>query len=334
MIAQMADPASTLSSTRLTAIAGANYQNSLPMGLLGGYLKGLFGDDPEDGIIGQSSACASGSGFDTTKITCQTYDLSHTDLECDGNVIHDVGKLVNPACSTNGIGIAVIPDSGLVTTESGGSDIFEVLLSSPPTANVTMSLASSDTTEGTVSQASLTFTPANWFIPQVVTVTGVDDAILDGDVDYTIITAPAVSDDCRYDGLKAADVSVINLDDDSLTFTGNFSGSVVDEGVGGCPGTATLGGAASMTVTANSDGTFTYEGTVDLVQGAGICDDYSGFFFFSGTVNTLNGGSASFTVGELNCTGTLNTNQFSGTWSFSTSIGPDDGTGSFQLTAP
>jgi hypothetical protein len=37
---------------------------------------------------------------------------------------------------------------------------------------VTIALTSSDTTEGTVSPASLTFTPGNWNVAQTVTVTG------------------------------------------------------------------------------------------------------------------------------------------------------------------
>jgi hypothetical protein len=55
-----------------------------------------------------------------------------------------------------------------------------VVLTSQPTADVTIALTSSDTTEGTVSPASLTFTTANWQRPQTVTVTGVDDAQVDG----------------------------------------------------------------------------------------------------------------------------------------------------------
>ena len=53
---------------------------------------------------------------------------------------------------------------------------------------MTIALSSSDTTEGTVSPASLTFTTANWNVAQTVTVTGVDDALVDGNVAYTIVT--------------------------------------------------------------------------------------------------------------------------------------------------
>ena len=55
-------------------------------------------------------------------------------------------------------GFTVNPTTGLVTTEAGGTATFTVVLITQPTANVTIGLSSSDTTEGTVSPASLTFT--------------------------------------------------------------------------------------------------------------------------------------------------------------------------------
>ena len=52
-------------------------------------------------------------------------------------------------------------------------------------------LARATRPRGRSRRPSLTFTPANWNTPQTVTVTGVDDAIDDGDVAYTIVTAAA-----------------------------------------------------------------------------------------------------------------------------------------------
>src|SRR5436309_2452114 len=88
-------------------------------------------------------------------------------------------------------------------------------LTTQPTANVTIGLSSSDLTEGTVAPASLTFTPENWNTAQTVTVTGVDDFAVDGDVAYTIVTAAATSTDGSYNGLDAADVAVTNTDNDT-----------------------------------------------------------------------------------------------------------------------
>ena len=114
-------------------------------------------------------------------------------------------------------GIQVTPTSGLTTTEGGGTAAFDVVLTQPPTANVTIGLSSGDTTEGTVSPVSLTFTPTNWNSSQQVTVTGVNDDVIDGPVGYTIITAPAASTDTVYSGKDASDVSVTNTDNDATT---------------------------------------------------------------------------------------------------------------------
>jgi len=62
-----------------------------------------------------------------------------------------------------------------------------VVLTAQPTADVTIGLSSSDITEGTVAPASVTFTPVTWNVPQTVTVTGVDDLLVDGAVAYTIV---------------------------------------------------------------------------------------------------------------------------------------------------
>jgi hypothetical protein len=111
-------------------------------------------------------------------------------------------------------GVTVTPTSELKTDESGGPANFSVVLDAVPLANVTIDLSSSDENEGTVSPASLTFTPADWSTPQTVTVAGVDDAFADGDASYTIVTAPAVSADDGYHGWNPADLSITNVDDD------------------------------------------------------------------------------------------------------------------------
>src|SRR5439155_457259 len=92
-------------------------------------------------------------------------------------------------------GITVSPTSGLTTTEGGGTATFTMALTSQPTANVTIGLSSSDLTEGTVAPASVPFTTVNRSTAQTVTVTGVDDFAVDGNVAYTIVTAAATSTD-------------------------------------------------------------------------------------------------------------------------------------------
>lgn len=109
--------------------------------------------------------------------------------------------------------IIVIPTSGLVTDENGGMDTFTIALSSQPTSPVKIDLSSSDSTEGTVSPASVNLSPGNWDSPQTVTVTGIPDGLQDGDVAYTILTSPAISNDVNYNGIDAPDVAVTNQED-------------------------------------------------------------------------------------------------------------------------
>lgn len=112
-------------------------------------------------------------------------------------------------------GITVLPLAGLVTSEAGTADSFGIVLNSQPTADVAISLSTSDGTEGLVLPASLTFTSGNWNLPQTVTVTGVDDDVDDGDIAFVIVTSAAVSADASYSGLAVSDVSVTNLDNDA-----------------------------------------------------------------------------------------------------------------------
>ena len=59
----------------------------------------------------------------------------------------------------------------------------------------------------------------NWNVPQTVTVTGVDDFEVDGDIGYSVILAAATSTDTNYNGLDPDDVSLTNLDDDTAGVT-------------------------------------------------------------------------------------------------------------------
>ena len=171
-------------------------------------------------------------------------------------------------------------DFKLYTTEAGGTDTFTVMLNSQPTANVTISLTSSDLTEGTVAPASLTFTPANWNVAQTVTMTGVNDAFNDGDIGYSIVSAAAVSLDANYSGLNAADVAVTNTDND----TPGISVSAISGN------TTEAGGTATFTVTLNS------QPTDDVTIGLASSDLTEG---------TLSTGSLTFTNANWNLAQTV-----------------------------
>lgn len=204
----------------------------------------------------------------------QTVTVSGVDdLAADGNVAYTIvtSAATSADLAYNGINpsdvsitnddndapnISVSPTGGLVTTEIGGSATISIVLATLPLADVTISLMSSNTNEGIVLPASVTFTVLNWFTPQLITVTGVDDAIDDGDVAYTIVTGNAVSADPGYSGRAVSDVSVINTDDDSASITVTpTSGLVTSEAGATANFTVVLGTqpTADVTIALSSD---------------------------------------------------------------------------------
>ena len=110
-------------------------------------------------------------------------------------------------------GVLVTP-TDVQTTESGEIASIDFVLITQPTANVTIGLSLSDTTEGSLSATQLTFTPENWNTVQTITISGVDDGLADGDVTYQLITANTSSNDTTYNGLGVDNVTLTNIDDE------------------------------------------------------------------------------------------------------------------------
>ena len=98
------------------------------------------------------------------------------------------------------------------TNEAGASDSYTLVLNTQPTANVTIDLGIGS--QATLSTSSLTFTPANWNVPQTVTVTPVADTIVEGFHSDTIAHT-VTSTDASYNGLAVSNVTV-NITDDDL----------------------------------------------------------------------------------------------------------------------
>jgi hypothetical protein len=120
-------------------------------------------------------------------------------------------------------------------------------LSEAPTAEVSIAITSGDTTEFSVAPASVSFTPAS-FGAREITVTGVDDALVDGNIVGSIITAPAVSTDPRYGGVDPANVVVTNLDNETVSVLVTPTGSIETTEAGG---TATI--SATISVAPSAD---------------------------------------------------------------------------------
>jgi hypothetical protein len=142
--------------------------------------------------------------------------------------------LSSPGVSNRTVGVTVVDDDtqGLVTSPSSltigeaGSGTSGVRLAFQPTGNVTVNLSSSDPTAATVSPPTLTFTPANYAVPQTITVSGVGD--IDLISESATITASA-------SGANSGTVSVTVVDDDVQDILLSVPGIAIGEsGSGTC----------------------------------------------------------------------------------------------------
>jgi gliding motility-associated-like protein len=222
---------------------------------------GLSSTDTGEGTVSPISITFTSANWDTEQIitvtginddiddgnqtfTIITTDASSTDGNYSGLVVDDVTVINEDDSDNSGITVSALSNN---TQENGTTGTFTIVLDSEPIANVTIALSSNDTGEGTVSPASVTFTPANWDTQQTATITGVDDDLNDGDQLYTIVTADATSTDGNYSGMVVGDVTVTNIDDDAAGFNITaISGNTTEAG-----GTATFTIALTSEPTAN-----------------------------------------------------------------------------------
>jgi concanavalin A-like lectin/glucanase superfamily protein len=177
-------------------------------------------DDDRDGDITYSITLGTASSSDAS------YDGLSPDEVPVTNIDNDIVGFIRSSVSGQ-------------TTEGGGTATFTIKLKTNPYGNVYFPISSSNTEEATVSPAGLTFTPSNWEAAQTVTITGVDDVTIDGDIAFTVILDSVQSnDDSDFDGLDPDDINLTNLDNDTVGITvSNISRN-----------TSEAGGTASFTI--------------------------------------------------------------------------------------
>lgn len=239
----------------------------------GDVVLNLSSDDTSEGTILPETLTFTRFNWNASQTVTVT---GQDDFEDDGNVVFHVvvaqpqtndevyGAIeVDPIPITNiddeTAGILLGPPSG-ATTEDGGAATITVRLTSAPVADVTIPVQSADTTEGDVDAASLVFSPLNWTTAQTITVTGADDVIADGNVDYDITISPATSADPAYDGLTpvVTSLTLLNVDDETPGITTAAADSVTSE-VAGTPGEGNFSvrlncqPASDVVVTFNTD---------------------------------------------------------------------------------
>jgi hypothetical protein len=142
-----------------------------------------------------------------------TVTTSSTDATFDKLVIPPV-QVTNNDDDT--AGITFTKTMGLTTNESGGTATLSVVLDTAPVGIIDLTLASSNTLEGMVSPTTITFDNTNWNVPRLITLTGVDDGLLDFSVPYTVVGALTThhAGDAAYNSVIPPILSAVNLDNE------------------------------------------------------------------------------------------------------------------------
>jgi hypothetical protein len=103
-------------------------------------------------------------------------------------------------------------DDSTNITEGGNTDNVSILLNSKPTSDVTIPL----TLDGqvTADKTALVFNDSNWYIPQIITLSAVDDSVVEGPSIRTYKFTSS-SADLNYNNLTS-DPLVINISDNDF----------------------------------------------------------------------------------------------------------------------
>ncbi len=191
----------------------------------------------------------------TTSLTARPdTSLGNRTLTISARVLGD-GENV---CSLPARRVTIVDDDGSLVvgpvtgqaTEAGGQSTFTVRLARRPSANVTMTVSSLDSGEGTAAPTSLTFAPGAWNTPRTVTVTGADDTVHDGAQTWSVRLGAPTTTDPDYSGMGHQDVTVTTTDDENTpTVTIALSASSISENGGETKISATLNAASGADTT-------------------------------------------------------------------------------------
>ncbi len=109
----------------------------------------------------------------------------------------------------------------IVVDEAARKATFTIQLPNRPTGEVVFNISSSNASEVTTDKRSVTFTAANWNVPQVITVNGIADNIADGNKISTIKIAIDATKTLDRSMLGFAEqvVSVVTLDSNATAVT-------------------------------------------------------------------------------------------------------------------
>ncbi len=148
-------------------------------------------------------------------------------------------------------------------TEGGATGNFSLKLSTLPTANVTVTIASDATGQCTFAPTSLIFTTANWNVAQTVTTTALNDLVVEGTHGCT--TGAIIGNGGGYVNVAGTAPSFIITDNDTGTIVIATTIGTATEGGATGAFTAKLGlqpsGTVTVTIAADATGQCTFAPT-------------------------------------------------------------------------
>jgi len=195
--------------------------------------------NPLEGVVTPASLTFSG-GVNSNWQTPQTFTVTgQDDLRADGAVSYSINfnvtgaqtpASINAVNQDNDIADVVINASGNQTSEAGNSVSLALHLVSQPTigSTITLTANSDNSAEASVSPASVSFNDSDWNSDKTITVSGVNDDIADGDVNYAIqysVTANSATN--PYHGISLSPLALTNIDNDFIRVT-SLPGQVSD----------------------------------------------------------------------------------------------------------
>ena len=158
-------------------------------------------DDVDDGDIAYSIVTAAAISTDADYSALNAADVSVTNTDNDT--------------------VGITQSATSATIGEAGTGTYTGVLNTQPTAKVTVTLTSNDTTAATVT-SSLTFTSANWSSVQTVTITGVNDA----DLVSEIVTISHTLAGHGYNAVTMTNFTATMTDDDVFASGETFNGEV------------------------------------------------------------------------------------------------------------
>ena len=132
-------------------------------------------------------------------------------------------------------------------TEGADTGAFNIVLTSLPTATVTVTIAADPTGQCTFAATTLTFTTANWNTAQTVAATAVNDAIVEGG--HTCSTGAISAAGGDYAGITGTAPSFTVIDNDTGTIVVTTTTATATEGGATGAFTVALGLQPSVSVT-------------------------------------------------------------------------------------